>query len=48
MEIEEELDGYSQDREEVKRLKVNGALALFFFANQDQEDLNPSGDEDFN
>jgi hypothetical protein len=45
MGIESQMDGYGPGGEEIKRLRVNGALALFFFANQDQVDLSPSDDE---
>ena len=39
MGIDGELDGYGKDGEEIKRLKLNGSLACFFFANEEQNDL---------
>ena len=45
MGIESGMDGYSPDGVEIKRLRVNGALAMFFFANGDREDLDPSDAE---
>ena len=44
MGIDAELEGYEKDGEEIKKLKVNGQLALFFFANEDQNDLNVEGE----
>eukprot|EP00438_Fugacium_kawagutii_P026911 Skav209557 [mRNA] locus=scaffold2497:469861:473546:- [translate_table: standard] len=37
--IDAEKDGYEKNGEEVQRLKTNGALSLFFFANTELNDL---------
>ena len=39
MGIDAQFDGYGKGEEEIKRLKVNGSLACFFFANAEQNDL---------
>ena len=37
--IDQELEGYDKNGSEIQKLKVNGALALFFVANEEQNDL---------
>eukprot|EP00438_Fugacium_kawagutii_P030833 Skav210394 [mRNA] locus=scaffold1416:13477:24645:+ [translate_table: standard] len=40
MGIDTETYGYEKDGSEILKLKVNGALSLFFFANEDENDLD--------
>jgi hypothetical protein len=44
MGIDLDLPGYEKDGVEIQRLKVNGNLALFFFVNEDQNDLPETHD----